>query len=187
MDAAGRFPTLNESNPAAPGGLVRIGYIAGAHGLKGALRLKPDDADSSTLEAVRRLFLSRSGAPPREYRLNAVARLNRTTFRIALEGIATPEAADALRGAIVSVAAAEMPALAEGEFYYFQAIGCVVTTEAGARIGVVEEVFSNGANDVLVVREGGREILIPAIADVINSLDFDRRRIVIEALPGLLE
>lgn len=187
MDAAGRFPSLDESNPAGSGGLVRIGYIAGAHGLKGALRFKPDDADSSILEKIQRVFLSRGGAPARECRLNAVARLNRTTFRIALEGIATPEAADALRGAIVSVAAAEMPALAEGEFYYFQTIGCVVTTEAGARIGVVEEVFSNGANDVLVVRESGREILIPAIANVIRSLDVARRRIVVEAVPGLLE
>ncbi len=187
MDAAGRLSTQNQSNPAAPHGLVRIGYLAGAHGLKGALRLRPDDADSSILESLRRLFVANSGTPPREYRLNAAARINRTTFRIMLKGIATPEAADAMRGAIVSVAAADLPALAAGEFYYFQTIGCAVTTATGERIGVVEEVFSNGANDVLVVREGGREILVPAIADVIRSLDFERRQIVIEAVPGLLD
>ncbi len=186
MDPANRFSTLDSSN-VAHGGLVRIGYIAGAHGLKGALRLRLDDPDAATLESLGRAFLTRPGSGTREYRLNAITRLNRTMLRIMLEGIATPEAADALRGAILAVAAEDLPALARGEFYYFETIGCTVTTTSGDRIGVVEEVFSNGANDVLVVRDGARETLIPAIADVVRTLDLKGRQIVIEALPGLLD
>ncbi len=187
MDAANKFSTLDSSSGAAGGELVRIGYIAGAHGLKGAMRLRLDDPDAATLALLSRAFLTPPGSTAREYRLNAIARLNRTTMRVVLEGIATPEAADALRGAILAVAAEDLPALERDEFYYFETIGCVVTTTGGDRIGMVEEVFSNGANDVLVVRDGARETLIPAIADVVRTLDLKRRQIVIEALPGLLD
>lgn len=187
MDAADRFSMLDKSSSAGSGERVRIGYLAGAHGLKGALRLRLDDPESATLDSLRRVFVGVAGAEPREYRLTAVARLNRTTLRIALDEIATPEAADALRGAIMSAAAEDLPALEAGQFYYFQTIGCAVTTVGGERIGVVEEVFSNGAHDVLVARDGTREILIPAIADVVRAIDLELRRIVIEPVPGLLD
>ncbi len=187
MDAADRFLMLDTTGSAGSSARVRIGYLAGAHGLKGALRLRLDDPASATLAALRRVFVGAADAEPREYRLTAVARLNRATLRIALEGIATPADADALRGAILSVAAEDLPALEAGQFYYFQAIGCEVATVGGERIGVVEEVFSNGAHDVLVARDGTREILIPAIADIVRAIDLERRRIVIEPVPGLLD
>ena len=57
----------------------------------------------------------------------------------------------------------------------------------GSRLGTIEEIFSNGAHDVWVVRDGEREFLIPVIEDVVKGMDFTTRRVTIEPIPGLLD
>ncbi len=102
--------------------------------------------------------------------------------------MATRETAEALRGAIVLIATADLPPESAGEFYHYRAIGCEVRTTDGSLIGKVTGIFPTGANDVLAVaNDEGPEVLVPVIADVIKQLDFDRRVITIEALPGLLD
>jgi 16S rRNA processing protein RimM len=166
--------------------LIRVGRITGAHGLAGALRMRPDDGDSETLARVPRVFLRQGGAE-REYKLLSVNRVNRSATRVVLQDLDGPDAAEAMRGAIVLVATSDLPAARPGEFYYFQAVGCEVVTTAGQRIGVIEEVFSTGANDVLVVRGHGSEVLVPAIENVVRVMDLEARQITIEAVPGLLD
>jgi 16S rRNA processing protein RimM len=65
-------------------------------------------------------------------------------------------------------------------------IGLEVVTVAGDRLGVLEEVILTGANDVYEVRDGKKSILLPAIAEVIVSVDLDAGRMVVDPLPGLL-
>jgi 16S rRNA processing protein RimM len=166
---------------------LRVGRIAGAHGLHGAIRVRPDNPASDTLEHIKRIFVEPESGPAREYRLVGAQRLNRTTIRVVLEGLDNPDAADALRGSTVAVALADLPAKAPGEFYYYEAIGCVVTTTDGRRLGVIEEVFATGANDVWVVRDGAAEVLVPVIDNVVKSIDLGARMMVIEAVPGLLD
>ena len=166
--------------------MLRVGRITGAHGLKGALRLRPDNPDSDTLEQVARVFLE-NGGQAREFRLTAMTRLNATTRRITLEGVADVNAAEALKGAIVMLAAEDVPAAKPGEFYYYEAIGCEVFLTDGSRIGTIEEIFSTGAHDIWVVRDGEREVLVPVIEDVVKAMDFAARRVTIEPIPGLLD
>jgi|SRR5579863_4544401 len=166
--------------------LLRIGQVGGAHGLAGALRVKLDNPDSETLQTANRLFFDHAGET-HEYRVHSAARVNRNIVKLAVEGLNTPEAAEALRGAVVMVDEADLPPAAPGEFYYHQAIGCEVVTLTGERIGVIEEIFSTGANDVWVVRHGAREVLVPVIENVVKVMDLEHRRMTIEAVPGLIE
>jgi 16S rRNA processing protein RimM len=166
---------------------LRVGRISGAHGLRGALRIRPDNPDSDTLEHASRVFIEQPGGDKREYRLMHAERINRTTIRVTLEGLDDPDAAAALRGASVSVLTSELPAKAPGEFYHYEAIGCEVATTDGRRLGIIEEVLATGANDVWVVRDGATEVLVPVIDNVVKSMDFAARRIVVEAVPGLLD
>lgn len=160
----------------------------GAHGLHGALRVRPDNPESDTLVQVRRVFVEApESGTPREYRLAGAQRLNRTIFRVILDGLGDPAAAAALRGSTVAVALEDLPAKAPGEFYYYEAIGCAVTTTDGRRLGVIEEVFATGANDVWVVRDGTAEVLVPVIENVVKSIDLAGRMMVVEAVPGLLD
>ena len=84
--------------------MLRVGRITGAHGLKGALRFRPDNPDSNTVEQIAHVFLENAGHS-REFRITGVTRLNPTTQRITLEGVADPNVAEALKGAVVMVAA----------------------------------------------------------------------------------
>lgn len=104
-----------------------------------------------------------------------------------LEGIDTIEQAQGLRGQTLYIASADLPPTAENEFYYFQVVGLTVETTDGQILGRIDEVFFNGANDVWVVRDGRKEILIPVIDDVVRRIDYDSGRALIEAIPGLLD
>lgn len=165
--------------------MLRVGRISGTHGLKGALRFRPDNPDSETLEQVKRVFLERGGEP-REFQITSMTPLNAATRRITLEGVADIDAAEALKGAVVMLADEDVPAAKPGEFYYYEAIGCEVFLTDGSRLGAIEEVFSNGAQDIWVVRDGEREVLVPVIEDIVKAMDFAARRVTIEAIPGLL-
>jgi len=166
--------------------MLRVGRITGAHGLKGALRLRPDSPDSETLEQVARVFLESAGEA-REFRLTGMTRLNATTRRITLEGVADVNTAESLKGAVVMLATEDVPAAKPGEFYYYEAIGCEVFLTDGSRLGTIEEIFSNGAQDIWVVRNSEREVLVPVIEDVVKAMDFAGRRVTIEPIPGLLD
>jgi 16S rRNA processing protein RimM len=166
--------------------LIRVGQISGTHGLRGGLRVRLDNPDSDALENLRSLNLAVGGAN-QVYEVAGFQRANRGAARLTLIGVDSIEKAEALRGAEVMVPAEELPEPSDREFYYFQAIGCEVTTTGGQRIGTVEEVFSTGANDVLVVRDAGHEVLVPAIEDVVKSIDLEARTIVVEPIPGLLD
>ncbi|MHB8382254.1 MAG: ribosome maturation factor RimM [Candidatus Binataceae bacterium] len=166
--------------------MIRVGRIAGAHGLSGALRMRPDNPDSQAFDRAARVTLE-LGAERREYELIGASRVGGGMTRLILRGPSDADQAEALKGAVVMVAAAELPAAALGEFYYYQAVGCEVTLTDGRPLGIVAEVLSTGANDVLVVRDGTKEILVPVIADVVKAMDLEARRIVVEPVPGLLD
>lgn len=65
--------------------------------------------------------------------------------------------------------------------------GCRVETETGEVLGVLKDVYPTGSNDVFAVREGEREILIPALKEVVLRIDLAARLIVVKLPPGLRE
>jgi 16S rRNA processing protein RimM len=183
--AAARKAGVSPSDGRRPE-LLRVGRVIGPHGLAGALRVRPDNPDASAFGHRARIYLELNGAVA-EYKVVAATRINRGTLRIVLEGVGDPNAAEKLRGATVLIPVADLPPAGPGEFYYFQVMGCEVVTTAGLHLGVIEEVFSNGANDVWVVRDEKAEVLVPVIADVVKTIDLEARKITIEAVPGLLD
>ncbi|HOO41898.1 MAG TPA: ribosome maturation factor RimM, partial [Syntrophales bacterium] len=69
--------------------------------------------------------------------------------------------------------------------YWRDIIGLDVVTETGQPLGKVQEIFPTGSNDVYVCRNGDKEILLPAIADVIRKVDLREKRMVVRLLEGL--
>jgi 16S rRNA processing protein RimM len=103
-----------------------------------------------------------------------------------LEGCVSQEMARSLVGCDLCVQRDELPPPPDGEFYWFDLEGLTVYTEDGACLGRVEEFFPTGSNEVLIVRQGMQETLLPFIKDVILAVDAAQGILQVRAIPGLL-
>ncbi|MYD64510.1 MAG: 16S rRNA processing protein RimM [Chloroflexi bacterium] len=107
---------------------------------------------------------------------------------VVFEGYEDATAANALRGTLIEIEEAELPDLGQDEYYVHDLVGLEVVSTEGERLGRLAEVLRTGANDVYIVRrKGERDLLIPAIGDVIAEVDLSGGRMVVELLPGLLD
>jgi 16S rRNA processing protein RimM len=111
----------------------------------------------------------------------------RDAFVLKLRGIEDKEAAARMVGASVWLPSGTMKQLPDGEYYWHEIIGLQVVTEDGQPLGTIESVFPTGSNDVYVCRKDNKEILLPAISDVVRKVDMERRIMVVRLLKGLTE
>lgn len=92
------------------------------------------------------------------------------------------------RNQLIYLREEDFPELPTGEYYFHQVVGLQVETEAGQSLGRVSEVLVTGANDVYIVqREGERDLLLPAIEEVIREIDVAGGKMIVKLLPGLLD
>lgn len=170
-----------------PRHVVALGRVLGAHGLRGQLRV---GGDATNLLHIPRVKLGRTEEDPtaEAYDVVSVARGRRNEMRMALAGIRDRAGAEAQRGLLVLGRTADLERLPPGEYYEYELVGCGVEDAAGRRIGVVRGIWHTGAPDVLVVEDAaGAEHLIPAAHGILKEVDVEGRRLVIDAIPGLLE
>ena len=165
---------------------MELGRIVNLHGVRGELRIRPHNPDSPMLQQLSSLVLIASDGTRSERRVISTRR-HKSFVLTFFEGVASANDAEALVGCGVAVPRAALPPAGPAAVYHADLIGCAVRTTAGESLGTVQEMIVTGSNDVCVVRGGGREVLVPLVADVIASLDTEARTIIVHPLPGLLE
>ena len=170
---------------------VALGRIVGAHGLRGQLRvrLQCESDDNLRAGAIVRLARAEGDPKPIEARVRTVGTGRRGEARLALDGVDSRDAAEALRGRWVLIDVERLDPLGDGEYYQYQLVGCRVEDGDGRALGVVTGIWETGAPDVLVVdgADGDRELLIPAAREILREVDVAARRIVVDAPPGLFD
>jgi 16S rRNA processing protein RimM len=164
---------------------IHLGTLARAHGLKGEFCVEWH-ADSP-LHSMR-LYLQAGGETPRPVRVTAV-RTHKGRPLALLEGVRNRTEAEKLRGARLLLPEDELPEAAEDALYLYQLPGLeVVLRENGQAIGRIDHVECPGGQEIWAIRAaGGREILFPAVAAFVVSVDPEQGRVVIDPPPGLLE
>ena len=156
----------------ATGKRVALAAVAGAHGIKGELRLKLFSDSVESLARHSRLYVG-----GRELALKDIKDGGKTAIA-RFEGISDRSAAEALRGSLVEIDRDELPPLEEGEYYHADLIGLPCVNDAGKPVGTVVAVENFGAGDLLEVeRPGGKRSLIPFREPVAR---LDRAKIVID-------
>lgn len=105
---------------------------------------------------------------------------------IKLHTVDSIEGAQRLQGQFVEIHHSQVYPLPEGQYYHFQLVGLEVWTTQEELVGSIAEVLTGESNDNYVVRGARGEVLIPAIEEVIKSVDLDEGRITIEVIQGLL-
>ena len=187
MERAAASTSSTEPRAAAPPARLLAGRVAGAHGLRGRLRIRCDEGGAEGLLGVGHLFLGVREEEAQRHEVLESRPGRRGEVCVDLTGIADRSAAEALRGAGVWIESEQLAVLPAGEYWAYQLIGCEVEDGAGRSIGRVREIRGTGAQDILVVDgAGGAEHLIPAVREWWREVDLARRRIVVELPPGLL-
>ena len=177
-------------DPVTAADAVAVGRVVGAHGLDGRLRVRVFGDDPAGVMHVPRLWLGQEegDAGAVEYEVASVGPGRPGELRVALVGIGDRDAAEAQRGRCVLASPRELPGLPEGEYYAYELVGCRVEDADGRELGIVRAIWETGAPDVLRVEDAdGAEHLIPAAAELLLEVDLADRRIVVNAIPGLLD
>jgi 16S rRNA processing protein RimM len=158
-----------------------MGRVAAPHGVRGALKVQPLSANPATLLEFAQWWLRLPDAD--EWTAHGVraSQLRSGVIVAELGGICTREAAGALRGSVVGVPAALLPALAEDEHYQSDLVGMTVINRGGDVLGQVVDFVESGAHPIMRVGAAGRgERLIPWVAQYIDGVDAAERRIDVD-------
>lgn len=148
-----------------------------AHGVRGVVRVRA----AADLGAVDAVWLDGERVVVRH------AARDKDEWLLTLDGVASRDAAEALRGRAVAIARAAVP-VADDELLVADLVGCTVVDVAGTTLGEVTGSFDSGAHEVLELRApDGRELLLPFVDAFVRSVDTDGKQIVYDPPEGLLD
>lgn len=163
--------------------LFVIGEIVKTRGLRGCLKVLTQMEAQSILAGLKIVYLEDVLGQRKCHSLMNFEVSGKFLF-LELENITDVDSAKALVGCKVLIPGDMLKDLSPGEYYWRDIIGLDVYSEEGKYLGRIESIFPTGGNDVYVCK-GQREILLPAIADVIRCIDIDKRIMTVRLLEGL--
>lgn len=174
------MPKSNETEWATIGKVVAL---FGIHGEIKVLSLTDIPNRFAELEAV---YL---GSDHTHYPIKSVRPYKGDMVVLKLAGIEDANTAETLRNLDLSIPLSQLAPLPPDSYYQHDLIGMEVVTVGGQNVGKIVDIMVTGSNDVYIIegKAPGREILIPAIKDVIKQVDLIRRMMYIEPMKGLLD
>lgn len=156
---------------------VCVGVIVGAHGVRGALRVKSFTVQPADLAAYGPVE-DESGK--RQFPLTLLGESNKGVVLVKLDGVNDRNAADALKGVKLMVPRAALPETEEEEFYYSDLIGLKVELSDGALVGKVKAIFDFGGGDVIEIQGPNGAVMYPFTRAVVPVVDIAGGRLVID-------
>jgi 16S rRNA processing protein RimM len=176
-------PNTGLSSPDEPVFVV-IGKFRKPHGIRGEVRMTVLTDFPELIKLGQRIFV---GQKYQMYTIRSM-RWHGGDLLIALEELEDRTAVEIFRNVMVYMKSEDMPETPEGEYYLHQLVGLNVITDEGDHLGRLKEVILTGANDVyLVDSPEGKEILLPAIEEVVLEINLEEGKMLVHIIPGLLE
>lgn len=166
------------------GALVECGNVGRPHGLRGEVAVFWNNGNSP-VEIGGEIFCGADSKNIVPYKISALRKQGRfcvTRF----EGIDDRSKAETLRGLKLFISKDALEKLPHGEYYSYEIIGLQVYTEDGKFLGKVAKIFAVGGHDVYEVKDGKKEILIPAVDHVVLKIDIAAKKIVVRLLDGMV-
>ena len=159
---------------------ICVGAIAGAQGVRGAVRIKTFTEEPRGISAYGGLTDERGH--PIEI---SVKELRGDLVIAAVEGVNDRDAAQALKGTRLYVPRTALPETGTEEFYHADLLGLAVETVDGTPFGKVQAVHDFGAGDVLEIATDGRTVMVPFTREAVPDVDLGAQRLVVDPPPGL--
>lgn len=157
-----------------------VGKIVNTFGIKGEVKVALYTEDISNFKKNNKVYVGNKEM------LVENARLQKNMLILKLKDVNTMNEAEELRNNIISVKRTKKE-LPKGTYYIADLIGLEVYTDEGILLGKVTDIYNTGANDIYTVKTlENKEILLPAIKDVIKQVDVQNEKIIVHILKGLL-
>lgn len=164
---------------------LEIGQIVNTNGLKGLLKVKPLTDDIRRFEELETVYIQK-GSNLVEFKIQEVKYIKHMVL-LKLEGIDDINEAEKYKNLYIKINRKDAVELEKNSYFIVDIINCEVYTEENELLGKVVDVFPTGSNDVYTVKNSdGKEILIPAISEVIKNVDIPNKKIIIHLLEGLI-
>lgn len=164
---------------------LEIGQIVNTNGLKGMLKIKPFTDDITMFENLEIIYIQK-GQELIAKNIEEVKYVKNMVL-LKLEGIDNIEEAEKYRNMYIKIDKEDIGDIPEDSYLVVDMLKCNVYTEENELLGKMVDVLSTGSNDVYVVKTAeGKEILLPAIRDVIKEIDIQNKKIIVNLMDGLI-
>lgn len=164
--------------------LLEVGQVVNTYGIKGFVKVVPLVDNNNQFKDFETLYIQEKNNIC-ELKVEEV-KFSKNLVLLKFKGIETIEQAEELRNFYLQAKRSDIK-LEEGAHFIVDLIGLEVYTEEGILLGKLKEVLKPGANDVYIVEnEAKKEILLPAIPDVIKNIDIEENKMIVKLLEGLI-
>jgi len=167
-----------------PDDLTQVGYVSGPFGVTGSIRVTPFSVDADALLSVKTWWLDKPTLRPVTVR---TAKMHGGDVVAQLVGMVGRDAAEALKGAAVTIPRSQFPQLPEDEYYWSDLIGMDVVNLEGEALGRVTDMMHNGAQSILRITpvpdpavEKAPERLVPFVDQFVKTVDLEAKKITVD-------
>ena len=168
--------------------MFTVGKIVNTHGVKGEIKVMPTTDDPSRFKKFKSIYVEgRKGLVT--YEIEAV-RFHKGCVLLKFKGIDDMDAALLLKGIYLNIDRKDGVPLGKDEYYISDLYDMEVYTEEDDRyLGKLIDIIETGSNDVYVLRPADRpkDLLIPAIKQVVKGVDVANKKMTVQLLEGLEE
>lgn len=154
---------------------ITVGKIINTHGIKGEIKILPATDDLKRFKKLEEVYIDK-----KLVKING-CKLQPKKVILKIEGIDSIEEAEKLKNKHIRVKREDAVVLPSDTYYEADLIGCEVYDENQESLGIIGEVIHTGSNDVYWIK-GEKEILIPALKQVITNVDIENKKIIIKPL-----
>lgn len=165
--------------------LYAIGKIVKAFGIRGDVIVQPMTSSTARFKKLKSVLAGRGENETRELTVSGV-RVEDRGARMSFAEVPDRNAAERLVGLLLFVSEEQKIKLPRGTYFVHDVVGMTVIDQHDQPVGVVKEVLKMAANDIYVVENAGKEVLIPAVKEFIRSVDVKQRSMRVELIEGMI-
>lgn len=165
--------------------LMEIGQIVNTYGIKGFLKVVPYTDDIKRFEKLKSIYIQTKKSL--ETVIIEEVKYAKNLVLLKIKGIDNINDAEIYKNCYIKIDRSDAVELPEDSYFIIDLIGIKVYTDEGEALGDIIDVFPTGANDVYVVKsELGKQVLLPAIGDVIKNVDIKNKKMIVHLIEGLV-
>ena len=165
--------------------LMEIGQIVNTYGIKGFLKVVPYTDDITRFENLKSIYIETKNFL-KTFIIEDV-KYSKNLVLLKLKGIDDINTAEIYKNCYLKIERKDAVDLPEDSYFIIDLIGITVFSDNNEELGNIVDVYSTGANDIYVVKnELGKQVLLPAIGEVIKDVDIKNKKMIVHLIEGLV-